>query len=90
MLAKDVTEDSYIQMYNGQVLARLNPGGVVKMIEQLSGGRDCALLCYEKPGDFCHRHLIADWLNKSLGIGVEEFSASEEPQRPKVVQMSLF
>ncbi len=90
MLAKDVTEDSYIQMYNGQVLARLNPGGVVKMIEQLSGGRDCALLCYEKPGDFCHRHLIADWLNKSLGIGVEEFSAFEEPQKPKVVQMSLF
>ncbi len=20
-------------------------------------------MCYEKPGDFCHRHLVADWLN---------------------------
>ena len=31
------------------------------------------LLCYEKPEDFCHRHLIADWLNQSyLSIHVEE------------------
>ena len=22
------------------------------------------LLCYEKPGDFCHRHLLSDFLNK--------------------------
>ena len=21
------------------------------------------LISYEKPGDFCHRHLVADWLN---------------------------
>lgn len=24
-----------------------------------------ALVCYEKPGDFCHRHLVADWLNQN-------------------------
>ena len=24
------------------------------------------LLCYEKPSDFCHRHLVADWINKEL------------------------
>lgn len=23
-----------------------------------------ALLCYEKPEDFCHRHLVAEWLTK--------------------------
>lgn len=22
----------------------------------------CILLCYEKTGDFCHRHLLAEWL----------------------------
>ena len=26
---------------------------------------DIALVCYEKPGDFCHRHLVADWLNET-------------------------
>ena len=33
-----------------------------------------ALICYEKPSDFCHRHLVADWLNKH-GIKVEEFGS---------------
>ena len=30
------------------------------------------LLCYEKRGDFCHRHLVADWLNKN-GFNCEEW-----------------
>ena len=33
-----------------------------------SGGLDkVILLCYEKPTDFCHRHLVADWINKYKG-----------------------
>ena len=31
-----------------------------------------ALICYEKSSDFCHRHLVADWLNKN-GIKCEEW-----------------
>lgn len=31
-----------------------------------------ALICYEKPGDFCHRFQVADWL-KEDGIKVEEY-----------------
>ena len=31
-----------------------------------------ALMCYEKPGDFCHRNLVAEWLNKN-GYEVKEF-----------------
>lgn len=27
-----------------------------------------ALLCYEKPKDFCHRHLFAAWLNRTEGL----------------------
>jgi hypothetical protein len=23
------------------------------------------LMCYEKPSDFCHRHLVSDWLNEN-------------------------
>ena len=35
------------------------------MLQELSamtGGQDFALVCYEKPGDHCHRHLVAEWL----------------------------
>ena len=31
-----------------------------------------ALICYEKPSDFCHRHLVAEWLIRN-GIKCEEY-----------------
>ena len=34
---------------------------------------NCIMLCYEKPEDFCHRHLVAAWL-KTAGYQVEELS----------------
>lgn len=34
---------------------------------------DIYLVCYEKPGDFCHRHLVADWFTAN-GIEVKEAS----------------
>jgi hypothetical protein len=33
-----------------------------------------ALICYEKTSDFCHRHLVADWLNKN-GIECKEWQS---------------
>ena len=35
-----------------------------------------ALVCYEKPSDFCHRHLVADWFNKN-GIECKEFTKED-------------
>ena len=32
-----------------------------------------ALVCYEKPSDFCHRHLVADWLRQN-GYECSEWS----------------
>ena len=36
-------------------------------------GKDCVLLCYEKSGDFCHRHVLADWIEENFGYKVEEY-----------------
>ena len=30
-----------------------------------------ALICYEKPGDFCHRHIISEWF-RNYGINCQE------------------
>lgn len=35
--------------------------------------KDVALLCCEKPSDFCHRHLVADWFRKN-GVPCEELN----------------
>ena len=34
---------------------------------------DIILLCYEKSGDFCHRHIVADWIESELKKRVEEY-----------------
>ena len=31
-----------------------------------------ALVCYEKPSEFCHRHLVAEWL-RSYGVECKEW-----------------
>lgn len=54
--------EKYIKCYNEQVLAALDPHEVFSELKTLSGGRDFVLVCYEKPEDFCHRHLVAKWL----------------------------
>ena len=33
-----------------------------------------ALICYEKPNDFCHRHLVAKWFQEN-NIQCEEFNS---------------
>ena len=41
-----------------------------------------ALICYEKPTDFCHRHLVADWF-KEHGVPVTEWQKGPSDGRTK-------
>ena len=64
---KDIDEYVYKQMYYDELRERgLTPELVRHAFEMLS--TDVILCCYEAPGDFCHRHLLAEW----LGGGIEE------------------
>lgn len=56
--------DYYIKCFNEQVLSGLNPHQVLNELYNLSKDKDIALICYEKPSDFCHRHLVSEWFNK--------------------------
>ena len=64
----------YIEHFNAEVLDTLRAEEVYKDLDKLSCGKDCVLLCYEKSSDFCHRHLVADWLQDKLNIEVKEFN----------------
>jgi uncharacterized protein (DUF488 family) len=72
-----------------KILSRLNPGTILQKIKAASGGNDCALLCYEKPEDFCHRHIVAKWLSDNLGVEVKEFDY-EPKKEPDAIQQALF
>lgn len=72
---KNQDNEFYIQHFNSEVLASLKPQDIYDNFIRVSRGKDVVLICYEKPGDFCHRHLVADWLSKNLNIEVLEYKA---------------
>lgn len=65
-LAQDGRTEEYTKIYSEQILSWLDP---VKVYEKLDG---CVLLCWEKSGSFCHRRLVAEWLEKNTGNKVNE------------------
>ena len=70
--------DYYIKHYENEVLKSLNAVEVVANLKHLCeestySNVDIALVCYEKPEDFCHRHLVSKWLNNN-GFECKEWS----------------
>lgn len=70
-----------------QHLKLLDAKAIVKRLEYIAGIDTLCLLCYEKPPDPCHRHLVADWLRKA-GYDVKELNPP--PTGPKIIQTELF
>lgn len=35
----------------------------IGLSSESANDKHICLICYEKPADFCHRHLVAKWLN---------------------------
>ena len=67
-LIKIMDEAAFIPLYRAQVLDRLDP---FKIIQDL-GQDNFIMLCWEAPGEFCHRRVVAAWMRKHTGILVEE------------------
>jgi len=70
-------EEQYTERYYNLVLKPLDAAETYNVL-----GEDSVLLCWEKPGLFCHRRLVAEWFELELGVLVPEF----EP----IKQQSLF
>lgn len=68
---EDNDKNKYTERFN-ILLKRVNCDKVVKELQELSEGKDVCLLCYEKPDDFCHRHLVAKHL-KNNGYECKEW-----------------
>jgi len=74
----------YIDLLNGR---NVNPQ---KLVDSLPDG--ALLLCYESPGDFCHRQLLAAWVERHTGFVITEWKNEteiEEEKRNKVVDSIL-
>jgi hypothetical protein len=57
----------YVAEYTRDVLEKLDPAKVAADL-----GPDAVLLCWEAPGEDCHRSLVAEWLGKALNARITE------------------
>ncbi len=67
----DLPPDEYTPLYKARLDA-LDPQQVAQAL-----GEDAVLLCWEAPDKFCHRFLVAWWLEASMGIDVPELGATQ-------------
>ena len=78
----------YIRHYFLEVLSK------VDIEELLKDEKDPILLCYEKGQDFCHRHVLAEYINILYGIEVHDIKIDEggnieKNKRPENVRKIL-
>jgi hypothetical protein len=72
---RSVAPARYLHLY-GEILDRLDPAEIFNRL--IAFGDRPVLLCWETATDchsgkvFCHRHLVAKWLEHRLGIEVPE------------------
>ena len=63
-----IPQEKWIEDFHKIVLNHLD---VEKMAKRCNGK---VLLCWEGPGKFCHRRIVAKWFETELGIIVPEWS----------------
>lgn len=59
---------------------QLTPQSVIDMMDD-----NAIMLCYEGPGKFCHRHIVAAWINQSGLTSVCELNKDGTPAPPTTV-----
>jgi hypothetical protein len=62
----NIDKNQYTELYKELILDMLEPQRVLRDL-----GENAVLLCYEKPGRFCHRHIVSEWL-RNAGIPCKE------------------
>jgi uncharacterized protein YeaO (DUF488 family) len=70
---KTIDEDKFIIAFKEQ-LKELNPKSVLEHLNFITGDHEPIIMCHCGKTKFCHRHLIADWLEVNSGIYIPEFN----------------
>lgn len=76
-----------------KILSMSPPMRVLRDLDVMArnnGKSSIALLCYEPPEKFCHRHLVAEWFKDKLGIEVKEYDYIPKLEVAVPEQLNLF
>lgn len=72
-----ITNDEYIEHYCKEVLVSINFRTIGDDLLALVDKPKAVLLCYEKPGDFCHRHIVSYFLRNHSPYAIMEIPAHD-------------
>lgn len=67
-----LTQKEYEKLYIQNTLLKLSPTNIYNMFS------NNVLLCWEDPGEFCHRRIVAKWIEESIGVEVPEWNYKDE------------
>jgi len=65
----DIKEKEYIQQYKKHIEKEIDD--FIHFLYKQTD-KDIVLVCYEHPFDFCHRHILAEVLEKELNTEIKE------------------
>lgn len=87
LIDEKTNNEYYMREFYKQVLKELNPEEIYKTLD------NSILLCYEENNEFCHRHIVAAWLELTLGVDVLEVKIDNHKEeildRPEYIKEYL-
>lgn len=86
LIKAPLSRKEFERIYRNKYLNKLDPH---KIYEEL--GEDAILLCWEKPIDYCHREIVADWLEENIsGLEIRELDFEDEFTRKSTLEKKGF
>jgi len=67
-----ITKEEYEKLYIQNTLSKLDAQEIYDRL------KNNVLLCWEDPGEFCHRRIVAAWIKEKLEIEVPEWTRQDE------------
>jgi len=84
--------ERYAASYRAQ-LEELGAGRILADLKRIGGTGAIVMLCWERmadPSEWCHRRMLARYIERETGLEVPELKAQMLPQRVDEAQRSLF
>ena len=71
---EEITQQDYVEVYIALLKKRqYTPQRILDALPDNS-----RLLCYEAPSDFCHRRVLAKWIEDDTGVIIPEYISEEQ------------
>lgn len=67
-----LSQDCYSVIYRREVLEVIDVHRVFEGLASFACGRDIVLCCFEPAKEFCHRHLLAGYVQEVWGYSIDE------------------